>query len=75
MEVMLRSTNITEDECKGYNSVIDKFDQFFKVRKMSFSNGLSSIGDVKKTLNLQSSSSPASTICLKIVIMVNSRTK
>ena len=32
-EDILRSTNITEDERKVYDSVINKFDQFFKVRK------------------------------------------
>ena len=32
-EDILRSTNISEDECKVYDTVLEKFDQFFKVRK------------------------------------------
>ena len=32
-EDILRSTNITTDERKVFETVLDKFDQFFKVRK------------------------------------------
>ena len=32
-EDILRSTNITTDERKVFKTVLDKFDQFFKVRK------------------------------------------
>ena len=32
-EDILRSTNISDDERKVYQTVLDKFDQFFKVRK------------------------------------------
>jgi hypothetical protein len=32
-EDILRSTNITTDERKVFETVLDKFDQFFKVRE------------------------------------------
>ena len=44
-EAVLNSTNTTEEESKEYNTVIGKFDAFFKVRKMSSLKKLGSTGE------------------------------
>ena len=70
MEDILRSTNISEDERKVYDAVLEKLDQFFKVQIMSSSKEPNSTDDIKETPNQQRNSSRAYAVWLSIACMV-----
>ena len=48
---MYYATNISKDDRKVYNTVLERFDHFFKVRKMSSSEEPTSTDGVRETLN------------------------
>ena len=54
-EDVLTSTSITTDEKKDYETVLGKFNEYFKVRKTSFLRGLGSTAETNSKGNQQNS--------------------